>query len=113
MKLYCSLQFIPYAYMSRETVHHKGLCCCLVIFIYIFLFPFLKNNFYFQYISLYAEITDVCVLVLILSVNNEPVTALQLSDIIRQLHSLLSERGPGNQPEEEHPALHPKPEEEA
>lgn len=38
---------------------------------------------------------------------------LQLSYVIGQLHSLLSERRPGNQPEEEHPALHPEPEEEA
>lgn len=38
-------------------------------------------------------------------------SALQLSDVIGELHGLLSERRPGNQPKEEHSALHPQSEE--
>lgn len=40
-------------------------------------------------------------------------TYLQLSDVVGELHRILPERWPGNQPQEEHPAVHPQPEEEA
>lgn len=38
---------------------------------------------------------------------------MQLSHVFSQLHRLVPKRWPGNQPQEEHPALHPQPEKEA